>query len=166
MQFECVCIPIQHSHIRALRVFFFFSGKKVTTPQSPRVPVCLCSEVYERHLLLCTLFTFLAAGRAVIPDYEQAIQSKQKGVGRFRSVLHEAGKAWTGPKIAAAESKESPKEKAWVIVDSSIWYTQKSWQTPRQTVVHECKFACLPSPSQPHVQFWKLVASREIKDLG
>lgn len=109
----------------------FFSGKKVTAPLSPRVPVCLCSEVYERHLLLCTLFNFFAAGRAVIPDYEQAIQSKQKGVGRFRSVLHEAGKAWTGPKIAAAESKESPKEKAWVIVDSSIWYTQKSWQTPQ-----------------------------------
>lgn len=109
--------------------FFFRAGR--SPPLSPRVPVCLCSEVYERHLLLCILFTFLAAGRAVIPDYEQAIQSKQKSVGRFRSVLHEAGKAWTGPKIAAAESKESPKEKAWVIVDSSIWYIQKSWQAPQ-----------------------------------
>ena len=80
-------------------------------------------RVWARLIIVRTV-TFLSVGRAVIPNYEQAIQSKQKGVGRFRSVLHEAGKAWLGPKIAAKESKESSKEKAWVIVDWSIWPIQ------------------------------------------
>lgn len=77
--------------------------------------------MYKRDLLLWTLFPFLSVGRAVIPNYEQAIQSKQKGLGRFWSVLHEAGKAWPGQKITAKESKESPKEETWVIVDWSMW---------------------------------------------